>query len=188
MSLSALENLHLLERSYAFEAVKPPVADSDYVRWVGTSLSIAGVPLLVGEGEIQEIIETPPVTTIPGTKPWVMGVASFKGGLLPIVSGDVLFRKRPYSGRVRDYCMVINRPTMYCGITLSGIQRDLKFPIEERDMNHPVDPDFAPFCLGGFKHDDNFLAVLDIDKLAADDDMCDASASQIFLIRGQTDD
>jgi twitching motility protein PilI len=188
MSVSALENLHLLERSYAFDAVRPPTADNDYVRWVGTSLSIAGVPLLVGEGEIQEIIETPPVTTIPGTKPWVMGVASFKGGLLPIVSGDAMFRGRSYSGRVRDYCMVINRPTMYCGITLSGIQRDLKFPIEERDMNHPVDPDFARFCLGGFKHDGDFLAVLDIDKLAADDDMSDASASKIFLIRGRTDD
>jgi twitching motility protein PilI len=188
MSVSALDSLQLLERSYRYDAVKPPVADNDYVRWVGTSLSIAGVPLLVGEGELQEIIETPPVTTIPGTKPWVMGVASFKGGLLPILSGDVMFRQRPYSGRVRDYCMVINRPTMYCGITLSGIERDLKFPLEARDMNHPVDPDFDRFCLGGFKHEGRFLAVLDLDKLAADDDLVDASAAKIFPIRGRTDD
>ena len=188
MSAAALEHLHLLERSYAFDAVSPPVADSERVRWVGTSLSIAGVPLLVGEGELQEIIETPRVTTIPGTRPWVMGVASFKGGLLPIINGDVLFRGRPYTGRVRDYCMVINRPTMVCGITLSGIQRDLKFPLEERDMNHPVDPDFARFCLGGFKHDGRFLAVLDIDKLAADEEITNASASELFLIRGKTDD
>ncbi len=80
--------------------------------------------------------------------------------------------------------MVINRPSMNCGITLSGIQRDLKFPLEARDMNHPVDPDFAPFCLGGFKHGDQFLAVLDIDKLAADDDLGDASASQNFFNQG----
>jgi twitching motility protein PilI len=188
MSLAALDSLQQLQHRYAREAVRPPVADEDYVRWVGTSLSIAGVPLLVGEGELQEVIETPPVTMIPGTKPWVMGVASFKGGLLPILSGDVLFRKRPYAGRVRDHCMVINRPTMHCGITLSGIERDLKFPLETRDMDHPVDPDFAPFCLGGFEHDGRFLAVLDIDKLAVDDDLCDASASTFFSIRGQTDD
>ncbi len=188
MSMAALESLQQLQQSYSLDAVEAPVADIDYVRWVGTSLSIAGVSLLVGEGELQEIIETPAVTPIPGTKPWVMGVASFKGGLLPILSGDVLFRNRPYSGRVRDYCMVVNRPSMYCGITLSAIERDLKFPLEARDMDHPVDPDFARYCLGGFKHGDRFLAVLDIDKLAADDDLVDASASQIFSIRGQTDD
>ena len=184
MSSAALDNLQQLEQRFAANGVTPPVADDDYVRWVGTSLSVAGVPLLIGEGELQEIIETPAVTPIPGTKPWVMGVASFKGGLLPILSGDVLFRKRAYSGRVRDYCMVINRPSMHCGITLSGIQRDLKFPLEARDMNHPVDPDFAPFCLGGFKHGDQFLAVLDIDKLAADDDLSDAAASQNFFKQG----
>ena len=188
MSMSALESLQHLERSFAYEAVSPPVADNDYVRWVGTSRSIAGVPVLVGEGELQEIIETPAVTTIPGTKPWVMGVASVKGGLLPILSGDVLFRRRPYSGRVRDYCMVISRPSMYCGITLSGIERDLKFPLEARDMNHPIDADFAPYCLGGFKHEDRFLAVLDIDRLAADNDIVDASVSQNFFVRGMSDD
>ena len=184
MSSAALDNLQQLEQRFAANGVTPPVADDDYVRWGGTSLSVAGVPLWIGEGELQEIIETPAVTPIPGTKPWVMGVASFKGGLLPILSGDVLFRKRAYSGRVRDYCMVINRPSMHCGITLSGIQRDLKFPLETRDMNHPVDPDFAPFCLGGFKHGDQFLAVLDIDKLAADDDLSDAAASQNLFKQG----
>jgi hypothetical protein len=52
-------------------------------------------------------------------------------------------------------------------------------------MKHPVDPDFAPFCLGGFKHGDQFLAVLDIDKLAADDDLSDASASQSLFNQGK---
>jgi len=188
MAVSALETLHLLERSYVFDAVQAPVADNEILRWVGTSLSIAGVSLLVGEGELEEIIETPSTTAIPGTKPWVMGVASFKGGLLPILSGDVLFRKRPYTGRVRDYCMIIKRSGMHCGITLSAIQCDLKFPVEERDMGHPVDADFARFCLGGFKQDGKFLAVLDIDKLAADPDIGDASAPEILSSKVNTDD
>ena len=51
-------------------------------------------------------------------------------------------------------------------------------------MNHPVDADFAPFCLGGFKHEDRFLAVLDIEKLAADDELGDASASKNFFSQG----
>jgi twitching motility protein PilI len=188
MGISALQSLELLERINAYDGVTPPAIENDQMRWVGTLLSIAGVPLLVGEGELEEIIETPAVTTIPGTKPWVMGVAAFKGGLLPILSGDVLFRKRPYSGRVRDYCMVVRRPGMYFGITLSDIQRDLKFEIDRRDMNHPVDPDFARFSLGGFVHDGHFLAVLDIDKLVADEELSNASASDNSMMKGKSDE
>ena len=188
MGISALLSLEILERINAYDGVMPPAFENDQMRWVGTSLSIAGVPLLVGEGELEEIIETPAVTTIPGTKPWVMGVAAFKGGLLPILSGDVLFRKRPYSGRARDYTMVVRRPGMYFGITLSDIQRDLNFEIGQRDMNHPVDPDFAKFSLGGFVYEGHFLAVLDIDKLVADDDLSNASASDNSLMKGKSDE
>jgi len=188
MGLAALQSLEILERINAYDGVTPPAFENEQMCWVGTSLSIAGVPLLVGEGEIDEVIETPAVTVIPGTKPWVMGVAAFKGGLLPILSGDVIFRKSPYSGRSRDYCMVVRRPGMYFGITLSGIQRDLKFLLEQRDMSHPVDPDFARFTLGGFMHEGQFLAVLDIDKLVADEDLSNASASENSLFKGKTDE
>ncbi len=186
--MSAVMALDLLQRSYTFDAIEAPAVEPEALRWVGTSLGIAGVPLLIGEHEIEEIIETPKVTPIPGTKAWVQGVASHKGGLLPIFSGDVFFRKRPYTGRVRDYCMVIRRTGFYFGLTLSSIERDLRFPIEKRDMNHPVDPDFAEFTLGGFQRGDVFLAVLDIDKLVADPDLSDASASNTSVDEGKTDE
>lgn len=188
MGISALQSLELMERMHAYDGVTPPAMENDSMRWVGTCLSIAGVPLLVGEGELEEVIETPPVTTIPGTKEWVLGVAAFKGGLLPILSGDALLRKRPFTGKARDYCMIVRRPGMYFGITLSDIRRDLQFPIEQRDMDHPVDPDFARFTLGGFKYKGEFLAVLDIDKLVADDDLANASASANSSIKGKSDE
>lgn len=186
MAVSSLQSLQLIERLHAYDSVQPPVLETEEsVRWVGTTLSIAGVPLLVGEGELEEIIETPNCTPIPGTKPWVLGVAAFKGGLLPILSGDVLFRKRSYTGRSRDYCMVIKRPGIHFGITLSQVQRDQQFPVDERLMDHEVDPDFAGFTQGGFMADDTFLAVLDIDKLVADEELANASAAQNSSIRGK---
>lgn len=176
VTVSALQSLELLERTHASDGVAAPRIEENRMYWVGTSLGIAGVPLLIGEGELDEVIETPNVTSIPGTKSWVMGVAAYKGGLLPILSGDVLFRNRPYSGRVRDYCMVVKRPGMYFAITLSHVQRDLRFPIEDRIMDHHVDPDFARYSLGGFQYRGEFLAVLDIDRLVADPDVCNAAA------------
>lgn len=188
MAITALQSLELLERSYAYEGVQAPVFENDIVRWVGTSLSIAGVPLLVGAGELEEIIETPAHTTIPGTKPWAQGIAAHRGGLLPIISGDVLFRNAPYAGGSRDYCMVIRRPGFHFGITLSSVERDLHFPIEERVMEHPVDEDFAEFTLGGFEHGDRFLAILDIDKLVARDDLSSAAATDFYATEEKTNE
>jgi twitching motility protein PilI len=185
MSISALQSLELIERLYDYDGVQAPALPEPCESWVGTSLGIAGVPLLIGEAELDEIIETPKVTTIPGTKPWVVGVAAYKGGLLPIFSGDVLFRKRPYTGRMRDYCMVIRRPGLYFGLTLSHVQRDLRFPTSERIMDHPVDPDFADYTLGGFSYKGDFLAILDINKLVADEELSNASAGEKPTIRGK---
>lgn len=166
----------MLEQTYAENSVASPALANAPMSWRGTSLGIAGVPLLVGEGEIDELVETPAVTLIPGTKPWVMGVAAYMGGLLPIISGDVFFRHRPYAGRVRDFCMVIRRPGFYFGITLSDVERDMKFLLEDRDMEYPVDDGFANFSLGGFHDGDRFLAILDIDSLVADSELSNAAA------------
>lgn len=188
MNSSALQSLELIQRMHADDGVLAPKLEENSLSWVGTSLGIAGVPVLIGEGEIEEIIETPNVTPIPGTKPWVMGVAAFKGGLLPIFSGDVLFRGQPYTGRVRDYCMVIRRPGVYFGITLSHVQRDLRLPIEDRIVDHPVDPDFEKYTLGGFIYRGEFLAILDIKKVVAAEEISDASATNNSSNEGKNDE
>jgi twitching motility protein PilI len=188
MASNARQAIAILEQDYAENGVDSPALASAPMTWMGTSLSIAGVPLLVGEGEIDEIVETPAVTAIPGTKPWVLGVAAYMGGLLPIISGDAFFRGRPYAGRVRDFCMVIRRPGFYFGVTLSDVERDMKFPLEERDMDHPVDEDFAHFTLGGFHDGDRFLAVLDIEKWVADSELSSAAASGSVSSEGMSDE
>lgn len=177
MATNALQALDELVLAQAANGAESPSIAGEQMSWMGTSLGIAGVPLLVGEGELDEIVETPPVTPIPGTKPWVMGVASYMGGLLPIISGDVFFRGRPYVGRMREYCMVIRRPGFFFGLTLSDVERDMKFPLDQRDMDFEVDKDLAPFALGGFHCGQRFLAILDIDKLVADGDLSNAAAS-----------
>ncbi len=178
MSVSALESLEELERLYRDQAIRPATVIDERPKWVGTCLGIADLPLLVAEGEIEEIIETPPVVPVPGTKPWVMGVASHMGSLLPIISGDVFFRKAPYQGRPRDWCMVIRRGGFHFGMTLSSVERDMKFPLEQRELASSVDEAFADFVSGGFHDRKRFLAVLDMDRLVTDSDLADAAAQE----------
>ena len=59
MSSPAIQALDALELRFQQEAVEAPVQNLERMEWVGTSLGIDGVPLLIGEGELEEIIETP---------------------------------------------------------------------------------------------------------------------------------
>lgn len=188
MNSPAIQALDALEQRFREQAVAAPLHADQGPQWVGTCIGIAGTPLLVGEGELEEIIETPNVMPIPGTKAWVLGVGSHMGGLIPIISGDVFFRSKLYAGRVRDYCMVLRRPGFYFGITLSSIERDMKFPVQERDMTQAIEADFAPYAAGGFQHGERFLPVLDIDKLIADSDLSNAAANQADSSEDRSDD
>ena len=177
MNLSAQQAIETMQRSYAHDAVSIPAPQEQVTYWVGTHLGIAGIDVLIGEGEIDEIIETPATTSIPGTQPWVMGLAAHKGSLLPIVNGDALLRKDVYDGLVREYTMVIRRPGTHFGITLSQVFRNLKLPIEHHAMDIVIDDDIAKYCLGGFAKDGRSLAVLDIQKLITESGLSDASVT-----------
>lgn len=171
----AIDALNDLQQRFAAAAVAPPDQQDHVMYWTGTALAIAGIPLLVGEGELDEIIDTPAVTPIPGTRSWVMGLATHRGGLIPVMSGDALLRGEPYTGRVRDYCMVVRRPGVHFALTLSAVRRSTKFPVGERDMNRETDPLLAGFTLGGFAYGDEFLPVLDLDKLVREGELADAA-------------
>jgi len=188
MSLSPLDALDLVQRSYAHSAVNTPATHDQIMLWVGTHLGLAGIDVLIGEGELDEIIETPATTSIPGTKPWVMGLAAHKGTLLPIINGDALLRGRPYEGRVREYAMVIKRAGVHFGITLSQVHRNLKLPVDQRDMDIGVDETIANYCFGGFRQHEKLLAVLDIDKLIDESELGDAALIRHELTEESTND
>lgn len=171
----------MMQRSYERDAMTNPATEDHVVVWVGTHLGIAGIDVLIGEGGIEEIIETPATTPIPGTRPWVLGLAAHKGSLLPIVSGDLLFDKNAYAGRVRDYTVVIRRPGVHFGITLSHVFGDIKLPIDQRSMDITVDEAIAQYAIGGFYLDDRPLAVLDLDRLIAESALNDASLARSEL-------
>ncbi len=84
--------------------------------------------------------------------------------------------------------MVIRRPGIYFGITLSDVQRDLRLPIEDRIVDHPIDSDLEKYTLGGFMYRGEFLAVLDIKTFIADEEVSDASAAKKSSNEGENDE
>ena len=53
--------------------------------WRGVGYRIGRRRLASGFDEVVEILGMPPVTSVPGAQPWMLGVANIRGNLLPIV-------------------------------------------------------------------------------------------------------
>lgn len=53
--------------------------------WRGVGFRLGSRHLLVGFDEVVEIIPLPATTPVPGSAPWMLGVANVRGTLLPIV-------------------------------------------------------------------------------------------------------
>lgn len=53
--------------------------------WRGIAYRVGARRLASGFGEVVEILALPALTPVPGTQPWMLGVANVRGTLLPVV-------------------------------------------------------------------------------------------------------
>jgi twitching motility protein PilI len=72
------------ERSLAHVAGLPEQLDAPGL-WRGVAYRIGSHRLASGFDEVVEILTMPALTTVPGSQPWMLGVANVRGTLLPVV-------------------------------------------------------------------------------------------------------
>lgn len=71
--------------------------------WRGIGFRVGSRLLLSGIDEISELLAVPTLTPVPGTQPWLLGVANVRGNLVPVIDfARYLFGERAqYSDRTR---------------------------------------------------------------------------------------
>jgi twitching motility protein PilI len=71
--------------------------------WRGIGFRVGSRLLVSGIDEINELLAVPVLTPVPGTQPWLLGVANVRGNLVPVIDfGRYLFDERTqHSDRTR---------------------------------------------------------------------------------------
>ena len=71
--------------------------------WRGIGFRVGGRLLVTGIDEINELLAVPTLTPVPGTQPWLLGVANVRGNLVPVIDfARFLFGERTqHSDRTR---------------------------------------------------------------------------------------
>lgn len=73
------------QRSRQHAGVVPDQEEAHWL-WEGIQFLISGMPLVASLKDVREILNFPAVLTpIPGTQPWMLGIANIRGTLLPVI-------------------------------------------------------------------------------------------------------
>lgn len=138
--------------------------------WAGVLFRIGGTRILAPLEQVAEVLEPPTeVTPIPGTRPWVIGVANNRGTLLPIFDLPGLFHGGERTPRPTDRILVVRQDGIPCGLLVSEAIGIRNLEIGTR-LSGPLAGlgVLEPFSESAFPLDGEPVAVLALDRLLAD--------------------
>jgi twitching motility protein PilI len=134
--------------------------------WRGIGYRVGRHWMISSIAEVNEILTLPPMTPVPGTKPWLLGVANVRGNLAAIV--DLKFFLEGERTMLGDRARVLlaRQPGGLVGLLVDEVagQRNLT------DENQPLDeaeddPRYRPFVRARFAVDGRTWGVFSMAAL-----------------------
>lgn len=132
----------------------------DQEDWLGVVFESAGQKLIAPLGEVSEVLALPELTSLPLTKPWLLGVANVRGRLLPLTDLAQFLGLQSKERLKNRKVMVIDQGEIFSGLLVDqvlGISRFVQshYVAEEMPKNSP----FARYNHGKFSKDGDELFV-----------------------------
>lgn len=160
--------LQALEQRSEQEAKGLPTWQDRVNTWEGFVFLLSGMQLLASMSEILEIIHhVPPITRVPGAKPWVRGVANVRGNLLPVMDLQQLCGANPLSINRRTRILVVNQAGVATGLLVAAVTGRKQFPANKLVPMASVELGLQTFVENGFVVDGQEWPVFSVPALLA---------------------
>lgn len=146
--------------------------------WRGVGFRLGGIMLVVPLGQVREILISPPVSRVPGAKPWVTGIANVRGTLLPILDLQGFLSSRSTLRGRRTRVLVVEHGGVTAGLMVDEVLGLRHFFEEEDRVAHlPVAADaFRNYLVGAFAQAGQLWGVFDMHRLIQDPDFMQVAA------------
>lgn len=143
-----------LRRTWA--ASLPPLPD--YPRrpelWHGVLVNMGEQRMLFSQAELDAVIPCPPLSPIPGTRDFVLGIASWQGVLIPVLSGELLCDQSRRSSAGKVHALVVRRRGFHFALAVSALRGPVVLPAGDYCETTAADVPCATWCRGGFDQPD----------------------------------
>jgi twitching motility protein PilI len=136
--------------------------------WSGVGFRLADLQLVTQLDEVVEVLPCPAYTPVPGTKPWVKGVANVRGNLITICDLAEFFGKSPVFLDEDARLLVINVPGLHTGVLVNEVLglRHFDEQVERQQLPSGTNDPVMAFVNGAFVRDEMLWSVFDMRSLA----------------------
>jgi len=140
-------------------AVELPGREEVRERWTGVGFRLGDELLLAPMAEVQEVLDPPTMTRVPGTAPWFLGVANVRGTLLPMMDLHGLMIGGRSSAPRNARILVYSGEGVAAGFRVDdvfGLKRFYTDEMTEADTRIEV---LQPYTEGGFQRGEEAWSI-----------------------------
>lgn len=153
-----------------------PTMDQVEEEWVGVGFRIGKEKFLASMNEVEEILDLPAYTNVPGVKSWVVGVANVRGSLLPIMDLKGFVTGKDMTVRRKGRVIVIDYKGVNTGLIVEEVYGMKHFLVREKTEELPaIDKDLSQYVEVAFKQDDEYWPVFSFNAMTRDERFMQAS-------------
>ncbi len=140
------------------------------------TFTLEGETFALDVSGVREVLESIPVTRIPRTPPYMLGVVNVRGSVVPVIDLRLKLGMR-VSEQSEGACIVVLELPLPQGLVVLGALVDSVQEVIELDASQVEPPPRlgtairADFILGVGKLDGRFVMILDIRKVLDEDEL-----------------
>jgi twitching motility protein PilI len=164
LPIDPLTLLYQIEQRSLHNAAGLPLHAEVKRPWTGMGFRLGEVRLVASIDEVHEILMYPVVSRIPGTRPWVKGIANVRSSLLSVMDLKGYLGKGETKLTPDSRTLVIRYADTYVGLLVDEVL-GLKHFFEEEDwaqMLPQVDAALRNHLLGAFLKDGQYWGVFSL--------------------------
>ena len=160
------ELLAELERRLQTSRVDLAAGAAQY--WTGLGFRLGDRWIVAPREDVREVIVTPPLTRVPGARPWLLGVANVRGGLLPVCDLTRLLGEEHHAMARSSRVLVYNNDRVPAGFLVDEVVGYRQFaPADQRMEMVAGSGNLKPYLLGAFVREGEPWHALSLHKVVA---------------------
>lgn len=156
-------------RSLAHVAGLPEQLDAPGL-WRGVGYRVGSRRLASEFGEVREILTVPQITPVPGTQPWMLGVANVRGQLLPIVDMKQFLEGERTVLHESLRVLLVRQPGGDVAVLVDELYGQRSFVEEQKLDAEALEPlaqgRYAHFVDRGYRLGEHLWGIFSLDLLA----------------------
>lgn len=151
-------------------AAELPSAVDAEERWVGVGFRVGDDKLIASMSDVEEILDVPECTKVPGAKSWIIGLANVRGNLLPMIDLKGFIIGEDMKQRKKGRVIVIDYRGFNTGLVVDEVYGMRHFLLKDRvDESANVHDRLLPYTDKVFKQEGESWPVFNFESIVKDE-------------------